>query len=203
MSLYLLEDEAARECANATGCGIGEDENLVHLALRRNTLRCEARRTGRKAPRPNDFMVGVYRQRAMAPPPHLQRYAIGAWVTVIDYADVQELRAAREIVDVRVLRTEVESRWPAAAASGRPAAVATSGAPGRPSSMHLVEIEYRRREQGGLVGNSLKAEAAILAAWLRRSHPAMPPAGAKAIENHLRHEFRGRHPLKLSQAGSF
>jgi len=66
----------------------------------------------------------------------------------------------------------------------------SSGAPGRPTSMHLVETEFRRRAEENLTAPTLKDEADILAAWLRRSHPNAPKASTKTIKNRLRVAYR-------------
>jgi len=65
-----------------------------------------------------------------------------------------------------------------------------TGAPGRPSHMHLVIAEFRRRVQGGQLETSLARESASLAAWFKASHPDKQPLTAKAIENKLREDYR-------------
>ncbi len=65
-----------------------------------------------------------------------------------------------------------------------------TGAPGRPSSMHLVVTEHKDRMERRVANASLLAEAAYLAGWLETEHPDAPRAGAKAIENHIRDAHR-------------
>lgn len=65
-----------------------------------------------------------------------------------------------------------------------------TGSPGRPSHMHLVIAEFRRRVQGGQLERSLAREAATLAAWFEANHPHKQPLTAKAIENKLRKDYR-------------
>jgi hypothetical protein len=69
-----------------------------------------------------------------------------------------------------------------------------TGAPGRPSSMHFVVFEFRRRlEQNEVIWNSIRAEAQHLAAWFKdfmRSYPRpLPSLGAGTIENEIRTEY--------------
>lgn len=65
-----------------------------------------------------------------------------------------------------------------------------SGAPGRPTSMHLVEAEMVRRSACGALESSMALEAGALASWLERTHPAMPALGKKRIQNALGAKYR-------------
>jgi hypothetical protein len=65
-----------------------------------------------------------------------------------------------------------------------------NGAPGRPSYMHLVEAEFKRRRDAGRLEPSLTKEAAALAAWFRTTHPQIKPYTPKAICNALRSLYR-------------
>jgi len=65
-----------------------------------------------------------------------------------------------------------------------------TGAPGRPSSMHLIEAEFERRVAQGQVEASLAVQARVLAQWLRDLHPAYPKAGKTAIENNIRLTYK-------------
>jgi len=67
-----------------------------------------------------------------------------------------------------------------------------TGAPGRPTSMHLVELQYRDRWQRGEAETGIDAEAEALAEWLRTEHPDAPQLTPKTIANRLRHEHRRR-----------
>jgi hypothetical protein len=91
-----------------------------------------------------------------------------------------------------VLKADVARYWPFDIA--RPADVTplVTGAPGRPTSMHLVELEHRDRWQRGEAETSIGAEAAALANWLRTEHPHAPPLTPKTIANKLRHDYRRR-----------
>jgi hypothetical protein len=67
-----------------------------------------------------------------------------------------------------------------------------TGAPGRPSSMHLVEVEYRARWDRGEALESIEGEARQLSEWFKTTHPAMAPPTPKTIANRLRAEHRQR-----------
>jgi len=68
---------------------------------------------------------------------------------------------------------------------------ARTGAPGRPSSMHLVVAEFERRcGNSEVIWSSVKAEAEYLAAWFKKNHPGSPRLTARTIENKIRPEYR-------------
>jgi hypothetical protein len=77
-------------------------------------------------------------------------------------------------------------------ASKQTPVIRQTGAPGRPSSMHLVEREYRARADRGDTKVSISAEAKALSDWLRITHPDAPPLTPKTIANRLRHEHHER-----------
>ena len=65
-----------------------------------------------------------------------------------------------------------------------------SGGPGRPTSMHLVEQEFRSRRDRNIVAPSIKAESEALAQWLKERYPDAPPLRPKTIKNRLASEYR-------------
>jgi hypothetical protein len=67
-----------------------------------------------------------------------------------------------------------------------------TGAPGRPSAMHLVEEEHCARWARGEAHRRIGAEADYLWQWLANTHPTMPRVTAKTIRNRLRSEHRRR-----------
>ncbi len=67
-----------------------------------------------------------------------------------------------------------------------------SGAPGKPTSMHLVEEEFLRRHEADEIAPKVSQEAAYLEGWLRSSYPKHPRLTAKAIANHLSGRHRGK-----------
>ncbi len=67
----------------------------------------------------------------------------------------------------------------------------TTGAPGRPTSMHLIEAELRRRAANGMMEmKSCSAEARALADWLRREHPEAAATQPKTIQNSIASLYR-------------
>jgi hypothetical protein len=105
-----------------------------------------------------------------------------------------------ELASVRVEARAATDRHISAAAvtisSGRAenlaggASNARTGAPGRPSSMHLIRQEHERRLAAGEAQGAVSAEAAKLAYWFVTNHPNLPRAGRKAIENAIRATHR-------------
>jgi hypothetical protein len=86
-----------------------------------------------------------------------------------------------------VLKSDVARFWPFDKNAGL-----QTGAPGRPSSMHLVEAEFEARCARGETAASLAEECRYLANWLKREQPNGPPITEKTIKNRLRHKFRKR-----------
>lgn len=64
-----------------------------------------------------------------------------------------------------------------------------SGAPGRPTSMHLVLAEFERMVTAGERPATLAEASRVLAVWLRRTHPTYPPATVKTIQSGIRQAF--------------
>jgi hypothetical protein len=67
-----------------------------------------------------------------------------------------------------------------------------TGAPGRPTSMHLVTQEYHARWERGDILDSIGKEAEALSRWLTNTYPTAPKLTAKTIANNLRSEHRRR-----------
>lgn len=96
-----------------------------------------------------------------------------------DSIDINGDGGETDWVDVLVSRDGINTLCGEAKADSR------SGAPGRPTSMHLVEIEFRRRMDLGLSSSTNTEEAETLSKWLLDSHPTKPRLTAKTIRNHL------------------
>ena len=82
------------------------------------------------------------------------------------FADSLKNRAGNRWERLMVLKSDVAHHWPfsLAQASGKtPVTTYQSGAPGRPTSMHLVEVEFRARWDRGEAWTSISAEARMLA----------------------------------------
>jgi hypothetical protein len=84
-----------------------------------------------------------------------------------------------------VLRSDVARLWPFEA----PEPLRT-GAPGRPTSMQLIERELETRAAQGALEQTLAEQARVLETWLKVEHPEHPRAGTKTIENGIRTRFR-------------
>lgn len=65
-----------------------------------------------------------------------------------------------------------------------------TGAPGRPTSVHLVEEELRRRANAGELSATLQSEAENLSKWLADRHPKAARMKAKSVANRCRDLFR-------------
>lgn len=94
-----------------------------------------------------------------------------------------------------VLKSDVLRHWPFSVAEGAKNTapmINKAGTPGRPTSMHLVQLEYRARWDRGEANVSIGAEAQVLSEWLRNTYPHAPPLTPKTIANRLRHEHQGR-----------
>ena len=95
----------------------------------------------------------------------------------------------------QVLKTDMVRWWPfglAEAAAATSAVAPTSGAAGRPSSMHLIKDKHRARWERGDALPGVAAEARALHEWFRQAHPDKKPPTAETIENRIRDEHRTR-----------
>jgi hypothetical protein len=108
------------------------------------------------------------------------------------FNDTLEDRRGARWRRLMVLKADVARCWPFDIA--RPAHVTplVTGAPGRPTSMRLVEQEYRARRARGEAQTGINAVAKALAEWLRTKHSDAPQLTPKTIANRLRHEHRRR-----------
>jgi hypothetical protein len=103
--------------------------------------------------------------------------------------DSLQNRHGRRWGRLMVLKSEVAKFWPFDKV-GEATAPPRTGAPGRPTSIHLVEAEFVARCDRKEVKASLAEEAEALAAWLRNEHPNSPRLTAKTIKNNLRGLYR-------------
>ena len=98
--------------------------------------------------------------------------------------------------DVCFRVADVMKLWPAKAAADPPATGTPSappeegltfatGAAGRPTSWHIVEPEWLRRQLAGAIEPTRTAQAETLSKWLGDTHPKAAPMGKKAIYNRL------------------
>jgi hypothetical protein len=87
-----------------------------------------------------------------------------------------------------VLKSDVARWWTFKNESALPET--HSGAPGRPSSMHLIEAEYDARIARGEAKGRIAEVAAALATWAKATHPNLRLPTAATIANHLRRKHR-------------
>jgi hypothetical protein len=76
--------------------------------------------------------------------------------------------------------------------TGVPPEMYRSGAPGRPTSMQLVEAEHGARWDRGEALQRIVAESKFLSEWLKHTHPTAPRLKDKTIRNNLAKEHRRR-----------
>jgi len=112
-----------------------------------------------------------------------------------DFNDSLQTRHGAKWSHLMVLKSDVLRHWPFSSREHEnhtAPSVTKTGAPGRPSSMHLVEREYLARAARGDTNASIGEEAKVLCDWLQSAHPDAPPLTAKTIANRMRHEHRER-----------
>ncbi len=83
---------------------------------------------------------------------------------------------------------QVVTVWPGKLDKDAP--ILSTGAPGRPTSRHLVANELKRRALAGTLEPSLAKEARHLSAWLAAAHPEAPAMSQKSVENALRSDYK-------------
>jgi hypothetical protein len=104
------------------------------------------------------------------------------------------LKIGREIEwsKVMVLKSDVAKIWPfsASAQNQDSSPSILTGAPGRPTPMHLVVAEHRDRLANRKAEVSVTVESERLAEWLSATHPNLPALTAKTIRNKISTEHR-------------
>ena len=111
------------------------------------------------------------------------------------FNDSLQTRHGAKWSHLMALKSDVLRHWPFSSREHEnhtAPSVTKTGAPGRPSSMHLVEREYLARAARGDTNASIGEEAKVLCDWLQSAHPDAPPLTAKTIANRMRHEHRER-----------
>lgn len=103
---------------------------------------------------------------------------------------LQDRNGARWL-KLMVLKSDIVKIWPFDSDPVR------TGAPGRPTSIHLVQAEHRSRIDAGLAEDSVTREAAYLADWLSKTYPAVPQIKAKTVANNIRDAHRVAKGPKL------
>jgi hypothetical protein len=108
------------------------------------------------------------------------------------FNDSLQTRAGAEWSKLTVLKSDVAKSWPFADVKHDrdEVSVFRTGAPGRPTPIHLIVAEHRRRLDNGKAEISVTAEAEHLAGWFKLAHPNAPPLAPKTIQNRIRAEHR-------------
>lgn len=88
-------------------------------------------------------------------------------------------------VQLMVEKGDVRTHWPFASVEPT-----KTGAPGRPTSMHLVVAELQRLGEEGLLEPSIRKQAAVLSDWLVKHRPEHAPLTLKSISNKIGPQFR-------------
>ena len=65
-----------------------------------------------------------------------------------------------------------------------------TGSQGRPTSRHLVFVEFQRRAGADEVAKTITEESRHLANWLRVQHPGLARMTARTVENAIRRDFK-------------
>jgi hypothetical protein len=107
-----------------------------------------------------------------------------------EFNDSLEDRRGRQWSKLMVLKSDIGREWPFEMETS--AGQRRSGAPGRPTSIQLVWLEYEARWQRSEVEERIGAEAEALSAWLAKFHPKEVQLTPKTIRNTLGAEHRRR-----------
>jgi len=107
--------------------------------------------------------------------------------------------------DVHVVASDLDAAFPIAsdvspdaskgatsddAALGPDVVTYSTGAPGRRTSRHILELELRRRFAAGEHLSTMRQEAEYLSEWLKTTHPLAAPTKPKTIRNDLGSLYR-------------
>jgi len=111
------------------------------------------------------------------------------------YDDHLETRWGVKWSKLMVSKSDVAQHWPflvdgQGGETSLP--IYRTGAPGRPSPMHVILEEYRARWERGETKQSVVAESDALSEWLQNKYPTLPPLSPKAIRNKISAEHRQR-----------
>jgi len=112
------------------------------------------------------------------------------------FNDTLQTREGIRWSKLMVPKSEIAQWWrfPSLADESSAASEFRTGAPGRPTPIHLVVSQHKRRLAAGQAEKSVVAEAEALAKWLEDTHPTLPPLKPKTIRNRIssahRREYR-------------
>ncbi len=86
-----------------------------------------------------------------------------------------------------VLKSEVANCWPFEKENR---SIIRTGAPGRPTPIHLVVEEHKKRLASGTAEDLVTDESERLAEWFKETHPNLPQLKPKTIRNNIAAERR-------------
>jgi hypothetical protein len=100
-------------------------------------------------------------------------------------------------VDPEFAAVQARKEWPAIRAGqevrepeASDHALFWTGAPGRPTSMHLILSEFERRRSSNALEPSLDLAAKALHQWLKATYPKAAPASWTTIRDKIRQHYR-------------
>lgn len=169
-----LERSARADLATPT---VNDARTQLLAALREGQLTATASRDGapRDGVRADEWMGLVFDT-----PAHEDRILVACWANASRAAIQGPWR------DVLFAREAVMALWPTLSAGASPPVIYRTGAPGRPTSTHIIKQEAERRIAQGEVLPTLKGEADYLSEWLSSSHKEAAPMTGKVIRDKIR-----------------
>lgn len=193
--------EAVHQFADAFGLGRLRPEAIaaVHEGLSAGTLKAsgnlENLRDGKVA---SAFAVPKEYWEAMSGDQFLKCYS-NSWFEYIETSGASS-KAPPIWGPISIRRSEQKTLTKVTLAAGevdswiaslrRSVAPTRTGAPGRPSSAHLVLEEMKRLHERGELPSTLAETARVLERWLKANNPSAPPMKAHSIENTIREDWR-------------
>ncbi len=128
---------------------------------------------------------------------HLRSYPFAGEKPWFDGFD-DALKSRREVRwnRIQVHQPDIRRLWPFGQDDLPPISSDRTGAPGRPTSMHLIRAEFAARQARGETAPNLSAEASALVDWLGRTHGHLPRPSKKTVMNGLRDVYRARSAQK-------
>jgi hypothetical protein len=103
------------------------------------------------------------------------------------FDDSLQTRAGIQWSKLMVLKSDIAKHWlfTSQTDDADPSWAIRTGAPGRPTPMHLVVAEHGSRLAASKAEMTVTAESEYLARWLKQTHPNLPSLTAKTIRNRI------------------
>jgi hypothetical protein len=178
---------------------------LIYSALQRGTLEGYARRNGsgdveRIAPAEwTRLRFSGIDGHDLAVPADVKGEPLALMRPIADYlsGSVHPDEKPSVWVDPEFAAVQARKEWPAIRAGQEVRepeagdhALFRTGAPGRPSSMHLILSEFERRRSSNALEPSLDMAAKALHLWLKGTYPKAAPASWTTIRDRIRRDYR-------------